>query len=260
MFSFHSSVSRAVRRTRHFLVFAGVAALMAVPAAHAATPYASTSPAAASGWRLSFSDDFNGTSLNRANWCVYNGSGNQHGPRSARHVFVRNGVLTLRTQPIGGQWHGAGVCAARATRQTYGKYEMRVRMDQGFGVRGTALLWPVAGWPPEIDFFELESSNAARTRNMLSNHYGSTNSMQHAFVPGTYSAWHNVGVEWTRSAIRYTLDGRVVATMTGHVPHQQMWLAIQTGTGKAGGPNAPRASTPRPVDLQVDWVRVYQVG
>lgn len=246
----------------------GVAALVAAPgtadayagaaATDTTTSTVSNSTTTTAKWRASFRDDFSGGSLNRSKWCVYNGPGNQHGPRSASNVSVNRGVLTLRTRKMNGRWYGSGVCAARATRQTYGRYQIKVRMERGFGVRAVALLWPAGTWPPEVDFYELESSDPRRTRNMLTNHYRPNNSMTHAFVKGDFTRWHVIGVEWTPGALRYTKDGRVVATMTHHVPHVPMWLGMQTGTGRPGGRNYPHyAGT---VDMKVDWVQVDRLA
>ncbi len=209
-----------------------------------------------SSWQLRFRDDFNGTAINRDNWCVFDGPGNGHGPRSAKNVLVHDGMLTLRTTQIGGVWTGAGVCAPGATTQIYGKYLMRMRIDKAYGTRATALLWPTVGFPPEIDFYEIEATDGDRLTNLLTNHYKPGDTMEHARIPGSYSAWHVIGVEWTPTAIRFTMDGKVTATMTEHVPSQKMWLGMVTGVGKDD--HGPNASTPAYVDYDIDWVKVYR--
>lgn len=211
-------------------------------------------------WQLAFQDNFSGSTLNTKAWSVYNGPGNgSNGPRSRTNVSVGNGILNLRTTLINGRWYGSGVSAARVTTQTYGKYLMRIRFDKGYGVRATALLWPTSSWPPEVDFYEVSATDANRQTNMLTNHFGANNRMQHAFVHGyNLSTWHVVGLEWTPNALVYTMDGKVVDTMTGHVPHQQMWLGIQTALGKP--PYLPNSGTPRQVNLQIDWVQVYRLS
>ena len=246
------------RRFRHGSAAAGIVGLLLVPIG---SPAATAAPVraddtASSSWQLRFRDDFNGTAINRDHWCVFDGPGNGHGPRSAKNVLVHDGMLTLRTRPIKNIWTGAGVCASKATTQIYGKYLMRVRIDKGYGVRATALLWPTVGFPPEIDFYEIEATDGRRHTNLLTNHYKPGNQMQHARVPGSYSAWHVVGVEWAPKAIRFTMDGKVTAMMTGHVPSQKMWLGMVTGVGN--GDHAPNATTPDHVDFNIDWVKVYR--
>jgi beta-glucanase (GH16 family) len=116
--------------------------------------------------RLVFRDDFNGLSLDISKWGVYNG-----GSRRAANTFVSNGVLTLRNQ-LSGSWTAAGLSSSRPLKQTYGRYVVRARFDRGYGIRAVALLWPAGGgWPPEIDFLEINANDPARTHNNLTNHF-----------------------------------------------------------------------------------------
>ncbi len=209
-------------------------------------------------YTLAFSDDFSGTRIDRSKWGVYNGGVN--GYRTAANTIVRDGKLILRTSKVNGVWKGAGVSAGRSNRQTYGKYEMRVRFDRGYGIRCAALLWPASGgWPPEVDFYEVPADSANRTVNTLTNHFGTkySHKMTHARYTGDFTQWHTVGVEWTPTELKYTLDGVVKARMTTNIPKQPMWLGIQTRPGSNLGVK-PNASTPSIVDLEVDWVKIYR--
>jgi beta-glucanase (GH16 family) len=213
----------------------------------------------ASGWVLAFQDTFSGTTIDRRKWGVFNGPGNGNtGPRSASNAFVRNGLLVLRNRKINGVWHGAGVSNARAHSQTYGKYEVRARVDAGEGLKANALLWPNNGdWPPEVDFFEVPAAPGDRPKYTVTNHYGTraAHRMQHGKVAGRFTQWHVMGLEWTPTALRFTLDGRVVATLTGHAPRERMWLGLQTNVG---GQTKPGPSTPPVVDFEIDWVRIFR--
>jgi hypothetical protein len=69
-----------------------------------------------------------------------------------------------------------------------------------------------------------------------------------------------MGVEWTPRRLVYTLDGRAWAALRSrHVPSERMELDIQTQAGTCGDRFAPcpGRSTPRRVDMQVDWVKAY---
>jgi beta-glucanase (GH16 family) len=90
---------------------------------------------------------------------------------------------------------------------------------------------------------------------MLTNHYSTANLMQHAFIPGDYRRWHTIGLQWTPTSLRYTLDGRTTAVMTGHVPHVPMWVGIANTLGSGAQPGA---STPNPVNLDIDWFAYYK--
>lgn len=217
-------------------------------------PQTTTSP-----FSLVFQDDFNGTALNPLAWTIFHGAGNgQNGPKATQNVIVSNGILTLRATKINGAWYGASVGAIPVSTQTYGKYVIRARFDAGAGVRSVALLWPTVGWPPEVDFMEIPSMYPLRQHSDLTNHYwsGTTRMMQHATVNADFTQWHDIGLEWTPTALTYTLDGVVVNTMTTNVPQQNMWLGLTTALGT--GSYAPSAATPSVVDFQIDSVQIYK--
>lgn len=213
------------------------------------------------GWTLAHRDDFD--SLDHSVWGVYGGRGNGiTGPRSRQNTFVQDGTLVLRTAPVDGVWHGAGVSShPGGWTQMYGKYLVRLRFEPGYGVRAVALLWPTAPWPPEIDFFEVPANVPDRTTGIVANHYvgaDGRNTWERAFVQADFTQWHTVGVEWTPTALRFTLDGEVVETMTANVPHEPMWLGLQTAQGDMRQGFVPRPEGPQKVDLLVDWVEVYR--
>ena len=76
--------------------------------------------------------------------------------------------------------------------------------------------------------------------------------------------YHTYGVNWSRAAIQFTLDGVVYATRTpGSLAAGQQWvfdkpfnlfLSLAVGGDWAGPPDS---LTPFPATMLVDWVRVY---
>ena len=141
-----------MRRARRLAIGAmAVCGLLGIAAALAAAlgVGASSRP----GWRRVFFDDFS-HGLRTSRWGVYSGQpgGDPGGWWAPSHAVVAHGVLNLETYRdprYRGRWVSAGVSSAPALRQTYGKYEVRVRMDRGRGVAFVALLWPVHDvWPP----------------------------------------------------------------------------------------------------------------
>jgi beta-glucanase (GH16 family) len=243
------------------LAAVAAAALVAVPqsstAASSANPSGVGIPSVA-GWNLKFADDFTGSSINTSAWGIYKNANSPRGPKYASNIVVHNGMATLKVTKVNGVWSGSGMCACRVTTGTYGMYLIRARFGHGLGVRATALLWPTSGWPPEVDFMEYDARDATHSELMLTNHYnagGQTNLMQHAFIHGDYTTWHTIGLQWTPTMLKYTLDGQTTATMTGHVPSQPMWAGIANSLGNVIKPNA---TTPDPVNLDVDWFAYYK--
>jgi beta-glucanase (GH16 family) len=216
-------------------------------------------------WRRVFVDDFS-HGLRSSRWGTYSGQpgGDPGGWWSPAHVVVAHGVLNLETYRdprYGGRWVSGGVSSAPALRQTYGKYEVRVRMDRGKGVAFVALLWPSGnGWPPEIDFAENGGETNARSHITATLHYGSEDSQIQRTISVDVTRWHTVGVEWLPGRLIYTLDGRQWASVrSGMVPDQPMEMDLQTQAGTCGVASAPCPDqrTPGRVNAQIKWVAAY---
>lgn len=205
-------------------------------------------------WKQTLREDFNGA-LNRSRWGTYDGFPGDHGVWKSNHVEMHGGQAWIHGYREGADFVTSGMMLT-SLPQRYGKYEVRARFDRADGIGHAMILWPVTGWPPEVDFSEAEGPEG---RTMATAHWGTANDQQHAFADVDMRQWHTYGVEWTPSVLRYTLDGRVWATMTGTaVPHVPMRLVMQTGANKVIGPIS--ASQPRDVVFAVDWVSVYRYG
>jgi beta-glucanase (GH16 family) len=220
-------------------------------------------------WRQVFFDDFTGSHLDRTKWTAYGGrpSGQGAGLWSSAHDVVGNGQLTIRgyREPaMGNALVTGGLSSAKAIVQTYGKYLVRMRMDAGRGVSWVAMLWPADNhWPPEVDFGE---DNGAGDRHLVyaTQHYSTPTRRDTQVQVATtvdMTAWHTIGVEWSPSTLRYTLDGAAWATTSNsHVPSQPMVLDLQTqawGCLSNRWEQCADRSTPAEVDLHVDWVAAY---
>lgn len=244
-----------------------MAALVVVAVVWLACDEASNGAAvrAAAKWHRVFFDDFK-HGLDRAKWGRYSGQpgGDPGGWWEPSHVVVRNGVLNLETyrdRRYGGRWVSGGLSNARALKRTYGRYEVRFRMDAGKGVAGILLLWPVRDhWPPEIDFAEDGGRTGRRHSMSATLHYGEENHIIQREVRADFTRWHTMGVVWTPSKLVYTLDGRPWGRVSSrHVPSEPMELAMQTQAGTCGDRYAPcpDSTTPAEVNMQIDWVRVF---
>lgn len=250
------------------LVAGGTAAGPATPSV-AATQVASRhapAPAAAradSPFTPVFSDEFDSGPLDLTKWSRFDGAP-ANGDWDKTHSVVEDGMLKLKSYAAAdGHWVSGAVSSNKAVKQTYGKYEMRVRFDAGYGVRCVAELWPVTGWPPEVDFIEISANDTARTNNFTANHWKdaslpSGRGVQQQSIKADYTQWHDVGVEWTPTSLTYTLDGQPSYVITQHVPQQPMWMGIATALGSKRAGRQPNASTPAEVDLQIDWVHIYK--
>ena len=218
------------------------------------------------GWKMVISDDFAGSSIDTSKWVLYQGeAGNDSGYFAQSHVFVSNGTLVISgyKDPVytSSVWVTGGMNADLPT--VYGKYLVRMRMDQGNGISMILLLWPQdESWPPEVDFAE---DNGANPRNFIDatcwyNSSGQEMSVVKELTSIDTTQWHTYGVEWTSGKLVYTIDGQPWETLTSqYVPSVPMHLCIQTQAWSCGldWENCPDSSTPANVNMYVDWAVQY---
>ncbi len=256
-------------RTRYLAGAASVLAAVAMLAGSvqmgtaAAAPASPASPAAGSSpvvgapavdpatWAPVLADDFNGTTVNTGVWQLFNApTGQRH--HVTRNVVEANGMVSLKTivNPTTHAWTTAGMCACKATTQTYGRYDMRMRLSSGDS-RAVALLWGANSWPPEMDFAEFGAGNRQQISQTV--HYGTRaqNLMIHNFVTVDMRQWHTVTLEWSPGRVQYYLDGRPTGTVTSrNVPNVPMWLGLVTSNQKTAAPT-------QSVDFDIDGIAVY---
>lgn len=216
-------------------------------------------------WRLDFFDDFS-KGLRPNVWGAYSGEpgGDPGGLWSPSHAVVAHGLLNLETYPdpeFGWRWVSGGVSSGPSLRQTYGKYEVRMRIDRGRGVAFAALLWPASNkWPPEIDFAENGGGTGARSQISAFLHHGAKDDQVQRSLRVDFTKWHVVGVEWLPGELIYTIDGRAWSVIKSRaVPSVPMEMDIQTQAGTCGNPwmPCPNDETPTYVNAQIQWVKAY---
>ncbi len=170
------------------------------------------------------------------------------------HVTVSNGLLALNTwqdPTYANEWVTGGLCQC-ATSMTYGAYFVRSRVT-GPGPTIVELLWPLAGWPPEIDFNETGGTTDSTTATDIWARNGGQNQV-HLDVDMTQ--WHTWGVVWTRTSLLYTIDGKVWGQfgVAADVPHQPMSLHVQQQTWCTSSYACPTQAQ----SAQIDWIAEFQ--
>lgn len=198
------------------------------------------------GWKLVASDEFSGTALSD-DWGPYEGAGNSgKGRRTADAISLSGGVLTIK-----GDADGTTGGMAWNTNQTHGRWEVRARFPRGDDqYHPVLLLWPDNGWPPEVDFSETTSASSDTSFYL---HYSSSNQQVSASKNLDLTQWHDYAVEWESGHVTGYVDGVqwFQSTDGKTIPHVPMHLAIQLDYFPDGG-------SPRPSELDVDYVRIYQ--
>lgn len=247
--------------------------------------------AAQTGWRLTWSDEFDGVALDTSKW-VYaedgRGGGNnelQYYTSRPENVRLEQGrlVITARretyTGPDGTRQYTSGRIRTQGKfSQAYGRFEARIRVPYGQGI------WPAfwmlgddistARWPRcgEIDIMENIGREPSIVHGTIHGPgYSGSNGISAAYsFPGGARAaddFHVYAVEWEPEVIRWYVDGALYNTVTpASLPRGTEWvfnhpfhMLLNLAVG-GNWPGAPDDSTVFPQTLQVDWVRVYERG
>ncbi len=236
----------------------------------------------AGNWRLVFSDEFDGTILDKSKWrtsfwwadttCSIE-SNNELELYNPEDVYLQNGNLVLRAQKRtltawnGNAYHYTSGMVMSGGRQgshapgfacTYGYFEARVRVPAGKG------LWP-AFWMlpadyrarPEIDIFEILGDTPNQVH--LNYHYVGGNEGTTWRGPDFSAGWHVLGLDWEPNAITWYVDGveRWRFTDASTIANTPLYLLLNLAVG-GSWPGQPDASTPFPSYFYIDYVRVWQ--
>lgn len=242
------------------------------------------------GWKLAWSDEFDGDALNEANWnrqIVPAGRFNEEWQAytdSADNAWVEDSCLIIRALHTGeehghDQYTSARLNTAGKQSWTYGKVAARMQLPYGEGMwpafwmlgsscneNGGDTPWPQCG---EIDIMELygSKSDAAVEANIHSadtrGEHQQMGAVPYHLESGKFSdRFHVFEVEWDEHRITWKVDGKEYAATDlakeddseFHQPHFILFNLAVGGT-HAGRPDA---TTCFPQTMYVDWVRVYQ--
>ncbi|WHX50976.1 RICIN domain-containing protein [Paenibacillus woosongensis] len=237
---------------------------------------------AAPNWNLVWSDEFDGNSLNSANWTAEIGTGSggwgnnelQYYTNRPQNLQVTGGnlVITAQRESYGGMNYTSARIKTQGLKNfTYGKVEARIKLPSGQG------LWPAfwmlgsnittVGWPAsgEIDIMERVNNNSFVNGTV---HWDANGHAEYGRTSGNldFSQFHTYSIEWDPNYIRWFVDGVqfnefYIANGTGNTEEFQKPFFILLNMAVGGNwPGSPNASTPFPAQMLVDYVRVYQAA
>jgi beta-glucanase (GH16 family) len=213
-------------------------------------PSVSAADPAPAGWKLIWSDEFDGDAIDPAKWDFdigngfYNygsntwisGWGNnelQYYTSEPANAHVAGGELHIRA--LKESLHGCGYTSAKLrTRKrdgsqlfdrTYGRYEFRAKLPTGQGVWPALWMLPqdeqYGGWAASGEIDVLEARGQKPTEVLGTIHYGTSwpgNTESSVTYPlpngGRIDEWHVYAVEWDPGAIRWFVDGTKFAEQT----------------------------------------------
>jgi beta-glucanase (GH16 family) len=242
-----------------------------------------TTTVSGSTYSLVWSDEFDGTSLNSANWTPETGGGGwgnneqQTYTSDSANLRVDSGNLIIQAVKSGSSWTSARIKSQGKRPFQYGKIEFRAKLPTGRGPWPAAWLlgtnissvnWPACG---EIDVMEWRAGTNGSTSDMntvghalhsLSRHGGNPFEPTPARTPvsNPSTQFHTYAVLWESNKITFSVDGTNGTPLT---PVDQpafqkeffLILNMAVGGNYVGGYIDPSLTQ---ATYEVDYVRVYQ--
>jgi beta-glucanase (GH16 family) len=233
-------------------------------------------------WHLVWSDEFDGPSVNTANWTVKDeivtNSNNELENYHPANVSIANGVLVLEArQQLDVELNDAGADAGTKNYTSgaitslglqsfkYGRILARIKLPAtpgmwpSFWMMGddvTTVPWPACG---EIDIMEAKGRLPTEVYSSL--HWGGDFTSTFTFPSGSdITGWHEYILEWDATSIQYRVDyGPAYGQHPTQNPfNQAFYLKLYLAVGGLFDGNvAPLPNMP-PQQMLVDYVRVYQ--
>jgi beta-glucanase (GH16 family) len=231
----------------------------------------------ADGWKLAWSDEFNGPEIDASIWGYEIGYKRnqelQYYSNRRENARIDSGHLLIRALKDDWQGHdytSASLITSGKKSFQYGKFEMRARIDTRAGS------WPAwwwlpnsGGWPRggEIDMMEFYQGKCLF--NVMDGNqkwYSETRTVASLGASRWSERFHVWTMDWDSTRIDLSLDGVLVnrfslANADGTGPNgsnpfrRPGYLIVNQALGGTNGGDP--ANTTFPIDLRVDWIRVY---
>lgn len=239
---------------------------------------------AATTWNLAWSDEFNGSTINKANWISETGTGSggwgnnelEYYTNRPENVRTENGNLLIeaRKEAYGGMGYTSGRIKTQGLKDfKYGKIEARMKVPSGQGIwpafwmlgsNISQVVWPKCG---EIDIMEHVNNEP----NIHGTIHWNDNDNKYANYGGSsgnldVTQYHVYSIEWDASSIKWFIDGakyweaNILNSVNGTDEfHKPFFILFNLAVG-GNWPGNPDQSTQFPAKMYVDYIRVYQQG
>lgn len=240
-------------------------------------------PDSKANWSMVFSDEFNGTELDRTKWDTeyYYGSRTNSFNNELQYYTdggnfeFNNGVLSIiaKEETVQGEtWFDSGktfdytsgmISGHDSISFTYGYFEISGQSPTGQGLWPAFWMLPESGeWPPEIDIMEIlgdDTSTAYTTVHYQDPSQPGNHGMEGSWFSGIDFAdgMHTFAVDWQPGELTWYIDGMEVFNTTENVPDQPMYMLANLAVG-GNWPGSPDETTAFPSSFDIDYIRVYQ--
>jgi beta-glucanase (GH16 family) len=240
-----------------------------------------TTTVAGSTYPLVWSDEFDGTALNDANWTpeilpAYSFNNEvQSYTDSSNNLRVEGGSLLIQAKKSGTSWTSARINSQNKRIFKYGKIEFRAKLPSGIGPWPAAWMlgnnistssWPACG---EIDVMEwrgIPTSDANTVGHALhSPSRNGSNPLQPSSrtpVSNPSTQFHTYAVLWESDKVTFSVDGVDVTPLTPvdqPAFQKEFFLILNLAMGGSYVSNTIDPSLTS-ASYEVDYVRVYQAS
>ncbi len=230
-------------------------------------------------YKLIWSDEFDGTSLDQSKWVFETGNNGGWGNNESEYYTNRtqncstgNGLLTITAAKE--SYSGYNYTSSRIKTQgkfsvKYGKIEAKIKLPYGQGI------WPAywmlgdninqVSWPScgEIDIMEMIGGQGREKTVYGSAHWGGDISNSYSLSSGIFSDnFHIFDITWDQKKIIWHVDGITYSTLditpaALNAFQKSFFIIFNLAVGGAW-PGFPDNTTIFPQIMQVDYLRVYQ--
>ncbi|QBG46722.1 glycoside hydrolase family 16 protein [Verrucomicrobia bacterium S94] len=222
------------------------------------------------GYRLAWSDEFDGTAVDETRWNYREGDDSRSFVKSyqtSANNTVSNGLYhcILKKESMGSkEFTAGGLISSKQMR--YGYYESRFRCPPTGGWHTSFWMMPYKGGGSpviELDVFENDSVNLYDYSVNVHRWKPEPHMMfgtRKIDTPNLSASFHVLGCEYTPDAVRYFFDGVLVQEVDATAfPHGDMniWLT-SLGLVYDGQPTIDESQLP--VEAQYDYVRYFELG
>lgn len=227
------------------------------------------SPTSLNGYRLVWSDEFNGTAVDEVKWKYREGDDSRNFIKSfqtAANNSVSGGLYRclLKKETMGTKAYTAGGIISRE-QMRYGYYESSFKVPASRGWHSSFWMMPTNGGGPVIELDVIENDSIHPYEYSVNIHrHQPTPHLQYGAkaisTPDLSANFHTFGCEYTPTAVRYFFNGTLVqevdATQFEH-GDMNIWL---TSIGLVYDHQDPIDDTQLPTEAVYDYVRFFELG
>lgn len=232
------------------------------------------------GWKLVWSDEFNGDSVDTNKWTFETGTlggGNKELQYyTDTNAYIENSNLVFLISRVKTVFLSSRLSTINSYSVTFGKIVARIKMPYGkglwpafwlLGTNKTSVNWPYCG---EIDIAEMRGGDKNGDNVVLGTaHWFDT---KHIYIcrnkdldEPLANDFHNYELEWDEKFLRFKIDGQEfnrVDIQSGHLDAFRLpfYIIINVAVGGMFSRiySPAGVTAPLPQTMLVDWVRVFQ--